>query len=131
MVSLSLDDDRANYAPGQFDTLASELCGDWLGIMFIAGATACFIGLYNAQIIVCERSMAAFLAQPAADFADKYHDYKILGYLLKEKGTGVAPVFIIFNALLSGVLVWLPYARPCFVSCAVASPDACVAGMTR
>jgi hypothetical protein len=30
-------------------------------------------------------------------------------YLLCENGTGVAPVFIIFNAGLTAILVWLPY----------------------
>lgn len=33
----------------------------------------------------------------------------IVRYLLTENGTGVAPIFIISNALLAAVLVWLPY----------------------
>jgi hypothetical protein len=108
MVSLSMDSTRENYQPGQFDTLASKLCGEWLGIGFIIGATACFTGLYNAQIIVCERSLAAFLAKPALDLADQRPNWRVMGYLFRENGTGVAPVFIIFNASLAGVLVWLP-----------------------
>lgn len=108
LVALSLDSDRENYYPGQFDTLATELCGEWLGIFFIVGATASFLGLYNAQIIVCERSMAAELARPAAEFAERHSDWRVLGYLLRENGTGVAPAFIIFNASLTAGLVWLP-----------------------
>ena len=34
---------------------------------------------------------------------------KVLKYLLHENGTGVAPIFIIFNAGLTAMLVWLPY----------------------
>jgi len=109
MVSLSIDSSRENYEPGHFDTLATQLCGDWLGILFVAGATCCFIGLYNAQIIVCERSVAAFLAPKAGHLADHHPKSRVLGYLLKENGTGVAPIFILFNSALSMVLVWLPY----------------------
>jgi hypothetical protein len=72
MVSVSIDNDRNNYGAGHFDYLATELCGDWLGVFFTIGATCCFIGLYNAQVIVCERSMAAFLADSARGMSDRY-----------------------------------------------------------
>ena len=63
------------------------------------------------QVIVCERSMAAFLGSPFAEFAKRHprgFQGKVLKYLLCENGTGVAPVFIIFNAGLTATLVWLP-----------------------
>lgn len=49
-VSLSLDQDRANYEAGHFGQLATEMCGNWLGIMFVLGAFFSFVGLYNAQV---------------------------------------------------------------------------------
>ena len=63
------------------------------------------------KVIVCERSMAAFLGPPVAEFAMRHPKGvrgKVLKYLFCENGTGVAPVFIIFNAGLTAVLVWLP-----------------------
>jgi hypothetical protein len=109
-VSISIDTNRTNYIPGHFNDLAEEECGEWLRYAFVIGATFSFVGLYNAQIIVCERSVA----QPFEGMIDAYLIKKrrsaVTRYLLSENGTGVAPIFIIANALLAGVFVWLPYA---------------------
>ena len=109
LVSVSIDATRSEYHPGHIDHLATELCGDWLGILFIMGAFCCYIGLYNARMIVCERSMAAFLGESVAELSARYPERRVLKYLLTENGLGVAPVFIIFNAILTSTLVWLPY----------------------
>ena len=108
-VSVSMDQNRSNYSPGHFDPLSTELAGEWLGHLFVAGAVASFVGLYNAQIIVCERSMGAILSGPATSIAQRNQSWYFVRYLLTEHDTGVAPVFIIFNAILSSILVWLPY----------------------
>eukprot|EP00041_Stephanoeca_diplocostata_P011130 m.180609 g.180609 ORF g.180609 m.180609 type:complete len:581 (-) comp18426_c0_seq1:220-1962(-) len=109
-VSLSLDQDRANYDAGHFGQLATSLCGNWLGIMFVLGAFFSFIGLYNAQVVVCERSLAASLSQNVDDyFFSGAPPSCLVGYLFAANGTGVAPVYILFNAVVSSALVWLPY----------------------
>jgi hypothetical protein len=72
---------------------------------------ACLCVCTDLKVIVCERSMAAFLGPPIAEFAMRHPKGvrgKVLKYLFCENGTGVAPVFIIFNAGLTAVLVWLP-----------------------
>lgn len=107
-VSISLDQNRANYAAGHFDALATELAGDWLGISFVIGAFFCNVGLYNAQIIVCERSLAASTEQQVAKLL-KMSTWRVTKYLLSENGTGVAPIFILFHAVLALGLIWLPY----------------------
>lgn len=109
MVAISLDNNRSNYEAGHFDQLASDLAGDWLGWAFIWGACFSFIGLYNAQMIVCERSVAAFLAKPALALGARHKGNRLLGWLVTENGTGVAPVFIVFNAAITAALVHLEY----------------------
>eukprot|EP00041_Stephanoeca_diplocostata_P025388 m.661964 g.661964 ORF g.661964 m.661964 type:complete len:706 (-) comp22738_c0_seq8:2500-4617(-) len=110
-VSVSLDQTRANYKAGHFEQSATALCGDWLGVMFVLGAFFSFVGLYNAQVVVCERSMAASLAQNLAGcVAGGNTDTSCVArYLCTANGTGVAPVYILFNAVVSAALVWLPY----------------------
>eukprot|EP00040_Diaphanoeca_grandis_P021267 m.113253 g.113253 ORF g.113253 m.113253 type:complete len:524 (-) comp28258_c0_seq1:51-1622(-) len=107
-VSLSMDQDRFNYEAGHFDELASQLLGDWLGYAFVIGAVFCNVGLYNAQILVCERSLAAMLDTYVRAYRAKA-SWKLSKYLLSENGTGVAPIFIILHALIAMVFIWLPY----------------------
>lgn len=108
-VAVSLDNDRSNYVSGHFGDLAKDLCGRWLDISFVVGAAFCFVGNYNAQIIVCERSIAVFGEEAAQDYLQRKRRNVVTRYLLQENGTGVAPVYIIINAVLAGLLVWLPY----------------------
>mgnify|MGYP006914913921 CR=1 FL=1 len=61
MVSVSMDPDRTDYVAGHFERVASELCGEWLGIAFVVGALFANVGIYNAQMVVCERSLSASL----------------------------------------------------------------------
>ena len=109
MIAISLDGNRTNYDAGHFDKLASDLAGDWLGWGFVWGAFVSFVGLYNAQTIVCERSVAAFLAKPALALGARHKKNRLLGWLVTENGTGVAPVFIVGNAMVASVLVHLGY----------------------
>lgn len=107
-VSVSIDDDRANYKAGHFDKLATELAGEWLGISFVIGAFFCNVGLYNAQVVVCERSLAASTSTEI-DRLLRTSTWRVTKYLLTENGTGVAPIFIIFHASIALALIWLPY----------------------
>mmetsp|Transcript_15452 Transcript_15452/g.45907 ORF Transcript_15452/g.45907 Transcript_15452/m.45907 type:complete len:505 (+) Transcript_15452:97-1611(+) len=108
-VAVSIDPNRTNYIPGHFNDLAAQECGEWLRYGFFIGAAFSFVGLYNAQIMVCERSAAA----PFEPMIEKYlkggRRNALTRYLLSENGTGVAPIFIIGNAMLAAVLVWMPY----------------------
>ena len=103
-VAVSLDDNRTNYAPGHFTNIATDLSGDWLGTCFVVGAAFCFVGNYNADIIVCERSIAAFIDPYAEAYLQRQPRNVVTRYLLQENGTGVAPVYIVFNAGLAMVL---------------------------
>lgn len=60
------------------------------------------------QIIVCERSLAASTEQQVAKLL-KMSTWRVTKYLLSENGTGVAPIFILFHAVLALGLIWLPY----------------------
>ena len=107
-VAVSLDPNRTRYVPGHFTAVAVELSGEWLGNCFLAGAAVCFIGNYNADIIVCERSVAAFAEPYTVAYLNHKRRGVVTRYLLTENGTGVAPVYIVMNAALAAVLVWLP-----------------------
>lgn len=112
-VSLAIDSDRLNYEAGYFSTLATDLAGSWLGYFFQAGACASFLGLFAAQTVVCERSLAACVQPVPHDQEDEepaplYTGANpVLRYLLIENGTGIAPVYILFNAVILSALVWL------------------------
>jgi len=107
-VSLSIDNNRTHYQVGYFNTLAEDLLGAWIGWAMTIGAVFSFIGLYNAQIMVCERSLAAFAEDSVSEYLNRRKRSVITRYLLQENGTGVAPFYIIFNGGISGALLLLP-----------------------
>eukprot|EP00048_Salpingoeca_helianthica_P000768 m.43866 g.43866 ORF g.43866 m.43866 type:complete len:541 (+) comp10840_c0_seq2:235-1857(+) len=110
-ISISLDDDWNNYEAGHFTTLASQIAGEWLGYGFIMASNVCLIGLYNAQTMTCERSTSFFIE---SIFTDKLavlrrSSHRFVRYLFHKGETGVAPLFILFNASIALVLIWFPY----------------------
>ena len=38
MVSMSLDHNRNNFQPGHFQTLAVQVCGEWMSIVYFIGS---------------------------------------------------------------------------------------------
>eukprot|EP00040_Diaphanoeca_grandis_P027243 m.154614 g.154614 ORF g.154614 m.154614 type:complete len:499 (+) comp30898_c0_seq1:235-1731(+) len=108
-VSLSIDSNRSHYDVGYFNELAARELGAWIGYAFVVGAIFAFVGLYNAQIMVCERSLAAFGEDEMIAYLDRKKRSAVTRYLFTENGTGVAPIYIVVNAVLAGVLLLLPY----------------------
>eukprot|EP00041_Stephanoeca_diplocostata_P022984 m.557133 g.557133 ORF g.557133 m.557133 type:complete len:144 (-) comp22189_c2_seq3:453-884(-) len=60
-ISVSMDPDRNNYDNGYFETLATRLAGKWLGYGYLIGAIASFFGLLASSLVVCERTLSAFV----------------------------------------------------------------------
>eukprot|EP00041_Stephanoeca_diplocostata_P022980 m.557236 g.557236 ORF g.557236 m.557236 type:complete len:494 (-) comp22189_c2_seq19:333-1814(-) len=127
-VSVSMDSDRNNYGNGYFEELASRLAGKWLGYGYLIGAIASFFGLLASSLVVCERTLSAFvnprnksadtsLNAATANSSAYVGRNRLVRYLLIENGTGVAPVYIIANALVVSVLVWLSPAN--LVECSI------------
>lgn len=105
-VSVSIDSNRTHYHAGHFDSIATSLVGDWLGVSFVVAACLSQIGLFNGDMVVAERSMASV-------FDTYIHgedaQWGMTRYLLIENGTGVAPIYIVFNAIVSAMLTWFSY----------------------
>jgi len=117
-VALSLDDVPSHYTAGYFNVLARRLAGTWLDYGFQVGANVCLIGLYNAAALTAERSLFFLINEhyekdlSALAVRCKQGGRRadvILNYLLSTSKTGVAPLYILFNALIAALLVWAPY----------------------
>ena len=127
-VALGLDDAPEHYSAGYFNVLAGRLAGSWLDWGFQLGANVCLVGLYNAAVLTAERSLF-FLVQsnyaaPMEALLARTHEAAagggrrgvggstaapVLRWLLSTSQTGVAPLYILTNALCAGLLVWMPY----------------------
>jgi len=107
-VAFSVDGNRSHYEAGHFDTVATDLVGDWLGVSFVVAACVSQVGLFNGDMVVAERSLASFF-DPQLAALGRGHTWAITRYLLVENGTGIAPVYIILNATVAAALTWLPY----------------------
>ena len=59
-VSISMDPQTQNFEAGHFSSLALELGGNGLQWMLFGGSLACFIGLYDAEVMQGERTMMFF-----------------------------------------------------------------------
>jgi len=119
-VALSLDDVPAHYSAGYFNVLARRLAGRWLDYGFQLGANVCLIGLYNAAALTAERSLAFLVASHFTGEMNAVVERRrrsggradaMLVWLLAASETGVAPVYILFNAAVAASLVWAPYTR--------------------
>jgi len=119
-VALSLDDVPAHYSAGYFNVLARRLAGRWLDYGFQLGANVCLIGLYNAAALTAERSLAFLVASHFTGQMNAVVERRrrsggradaLLVWLLAASQTGVAPVYILFNAAVAASLVWAPYTR--------------------
>jgi amino acid transporter len=115
-VALGLDDRLDHYSAGYFNVLAGRLAGAWLDGGFQVGANVCLVGLYNAAVITAERSLAFLVSTQYGDALEEYAASEAAGArgrllrpLLSTSKTGVAPIFILVNAVCAGVLVWMPY----------------------
>mmetsp|Transcript_25278 Transcript_25278/g.69638 ORF Transcript_25278/g.69638 Transcript_25278/m.69638 type:complete len:425 (+) Transcript_25278:662-1936(+) len=117
-VALSLDDVPSHYTAGYFNVLARRLAGTWLDYGFQVGANVCLIGLYNAAALTAERSLFFLINEHYEKDLEALATRSkqggrgtdvVLNYLLSTSQTGVAPLYIIFNALIAALLVWAPY----------------------
>lgn len=79
-----------------------------LSTFFVIGSCVSNIGLFNGDMVVCERSLASFV-DPYIDRYTKKDKNIVVRYLFTENGTGIAPVYIIVNAAVASGLTWLPY----------------------
>lgn len=66
LISFSLDPSPHDVQAGYFGTLAGQLAGHWLQVLFTAGATLSLVGMCHSQILRADRTLAAFLASRAA-----------------------------------------------------------------
>jgi hypothetical protein len=57
-IAMSLESDQAKFQAGLFGTLAGDLAGPWLSILFVIASNVCLIGLHNSTIISAERAVA-------------------------------------------------------------------------
>ena len=118
-VALGLDDRLDHYSAGYFNVLAGRLAGGWLDGAFQVGANVCLVGLYNAAVLTAERSLC-FLVH--TQFGEQIEEYvaaksstrrgvmgRLLRSLLSTSSTGVAPLYILTNAVCAALLVWMPY----------------------
>jgi amino acid transporter len=107
-VAVSIDPNRTHYVAGHFDTVATSLVGDWLGVCFIIAACVSQIGLFNGDMVVAERSLASFfdghLLQVGGD-----RRWRLTRFFVEENGTGVAPIYIVFNAGVAACLTGFSY----------------------
>lgn len=128
-VALGIDPDASHYSAGYFNVLARRLAGSWLDWGFQLGANVCLIGLYNAAVLTAERSLAFLvnshyseaIARLAAGSTGGPFEHasssrstarrlkRLLGWLLTTGASGVAPLYIVLNAVCAAVLVWMPY----------------------
>jgi len=117
-VALGLDPVASHYSAGYFNVLAGRLAGAWLDGGFQLGANVCLVGLYNAAAITAERSLFFLVHLYYADQLESLADARgeragvaaaISRWLFSANNTGVAPIFILSNALCAAVLVWMPY----------------------
>lgn len=96
----------------------SRLAGVWLDGAFQLGANVCLVGLYNAAVLTAERSLCFLVS---TQFGQQIENYatsqtegqgragRMLRSLLSTSQTGVAPLYILTNALCAAILVWMPY----------------------
>ena len=117
-VALGLDDRLDHYSAGYFNVLAGRLAGVWLDGAFQLGANVCLVGLYNAAVLTAERSLCFLVSTQFGDAIEEYATSKtagrgalgrVLRTLLSTSQTGVAPLYILTNAVCAGILVWMPY----------------------
>jgi len=120
MVALGLDDRLEHYSAGYFNVLAGRLAGKWLDGSFQVGANVCLVGLYNAAVLTAERSLFFLVSTQYGDAINQWASQepgdgvsggacRVLRTLLNTSATGVAPLYILLNAVCAGVLVWMPY----------------------
>ena len=116
-VALTVDPFRDNFTPGHFTEVAVALCGNWMAWCFFLGAEVSLYGLYNSTSLTAECTMppyfekymgTTFILDP-----DNPRDKKSWGgwkgWMLDTATTGTGRFYILFNALVCGILVWLPF----------------------
>ena len=117
-VALGLDDRLDHYSAGYFNVLAGRLAGVWLDGAFQLGANVCLVGLYNAAVLTAERSLCFLVSTQLATPSRSTRPRRplargalgrVLRALLSTSQTGVAPLYILTNAVCAGILVWMPY----------------------
>ena len=94
----------------------SRLAGVWLDGAFQLGANVCLVGLYNAAVLTAERSLCFLVSTQFGEQIESYSQTeghgragRMLRALLSTSQTGVAPLYILTNALCAAILVWMPY----------------------
>ena len=110
LVSLSLDDERTHYTPGHFNTLAGVLGGVWLQKAFFVASILCQVGLYTGQSLTSERALAHLVESAAGRVGviDSVMGRLPDSLLAENPDAGIAPVYVLANAALAGVLAWVP-----------------------
>jgi len=105
MVSLGQDSNRDNYVPGYFaDLAAEELNGEWMKYCMKAGAFLSMIGLFAAQSVQAEVTMAFLIPRLFPKF-----DASRPNSWFWANREGVAPYQMIANGVVISGLIWLPY----------------------
>eukprot|EP00051_Salpingoeca_urceolata_P031084 m.493585 g.493585 ORF g.493585 m.493585 type:complete len:521 (-) comp37519_c0_seq1:72-1634(-) len=107
VVSASLEADRAYFEPGFFGDLAADLVANWMLEAFQAGAVISMTGLYNAVSIQTEVSMIYLFSRL---FPASYERMVVSQSWFFRIRDGTSPLFILINAALVCLAVWLPYA---------------------
>ena len=109
LVSLSVNDNMANYKAGYFSDLAEDVAGLWLKECFTVGAVMCMVALYANTIITSEVSVAFFVQENFPSTVVASSRGSLRNWLFYSEPGGAAPIFIIFNGAVAMVLVLLPY----------------------
>ena len=115
-VALSMDADTSHYEDGYFSELAKVVGGEWLATGFLIGSNVCLIGLYSNTILTCEIASQFFVdgqfpqvkAWAMTSGGGCLGSWRRWLFEVAEEG-GASRVYIIANACVALVLVWLPY----------------------
>ena len=110
LVSLSVDDDRSHYTPGHFNDLAGVVGGAWLQKCFFVAANLCQVGLYTGQSLTSERALAHLVENAAGHDSVVDAVLRLVPDKILEENpdAGIAPAYVVANALLAGMLAWVP-----------------------
>ena len=107
-LSLSVDTNLNNYAPGNYSTIAEKLTGRWLGVMILIGALISQIGLTNGASLVCDEALQSFAVKHNKSFfVARARSSKPSVRWFFDTDFRIAPIFAFFDAILLMASVWV------------------------
>ena len=109
-LSISVDQNLADYEVGNFARIAETVAGQWLSVVITIGAIFSQLGLAIGGSLICDEALQSFSTKhyPAFFEARRHSPIGPVKWLF-DTHFRIAPIFVLFDGLLMAAFVWVPY----------------------